>query len=230
VSTNGASVYRLARHLVSLNEGRLRNSPHHVKNSVKLVHTISFLGAGPQDILVSIDVVLFFTKVPTGETLRRLSRYFDEETPGFIRHVQTSSFFSFNAQFYEQIDGVAMGLPLFPVIANFFMQYFEEVALEVTTHKPLWWFRYLGDTFVIWPHGSGKLSEFLDHLNSVQFIMETERNVHLTFFDIDIYRKPDGSLGHRVYRTPTRTNLYLNSNSHNHHHNPPPTDRLYFPR
>jgi hypothetical protein len=46
--------------------------------------------------------------------------------------------------------------------------------------------------------------------------METEKDGHLTFLDIDIYRKPDGSLGHRVYRKPTHTNLYLHADSHHH--------------
>jgi hypothetical protein len=48
--------------------------------------------------------------------------------------------------------------------------------------------------------------------------METERDGHLPFLDIDIrvYRKPDGSLGHRVYSKPTHTNLYLHANSHHH--------------
>jgi hypothetical protein len=32
---------------------------------------------------------------------------------------------------------------------------------------------------------------------------------HLPFLDIDIYKRPDGSLGHTVYRKPTHTNLYL---------------------
>jgi hypothetical protein len=39
---------------------------------------------------------------------------------------------------------------------------------------------------------------------------------HLPFLDIDIYRKTDSSLGHRVYRKPTHTNLYLHQNSHHH--------------
>jgi len=32
--------------------------------------------------------------------------------------------------------------------------------------------------------------------------METEDEGHLAFLDIDIYRKTDGSLEHRVYRNP----------------------------
>jgi hypothetical protein len=87
--------------------------------------------------------------VPTEEALRLLSRHFDEATLRLFRHVLTSSFFSSNGQFYEQTDGVAMGSPLSPVIENCFKDYFEEMALEAATLKPLCWFRYVDDTFVI---------------------------------------------------------------------------------
>jgi hypothetical protein len=49
--------------------------------------------------------------------------------------------------------------------------------------------------------------------------METETDGHLPFLDIDVYRKPDGSLGYTVYRKPTHTNLYLNAGSHHHQSN-----------
>jgi hypothetical protein len=110
-------------------------------------------------------------------------------------------FFSFSCQFNVQTDGVAIGLPLSPVIANFFMEHFEEMALEVATPKPLCWFRYMDDMFVMWPHGPGKLIDFLDHLNSVHeniqyTIMEMEGDGHLPFLYIDIYHESDDSLGH----------------------------------
>jgi hypothetical protein len=59
-----------------------------------------------------------------------------------------------------------VGSPISHVIANFFMDHFEEMALDGATHKPLSWFRYVDDTFVIWPHGPKQADEFLDHLNS----------------------------------------------------------------
>jgi hypothetical protein len=113
---------------------------------------------------------------------------------------------------------VAVGSPLSPVIANFYMEVFKEIALDRAPHKALCWFRYVHDTFVICPHGPDGLKDFFDHLNSVhqsiQFTMETGRDGHLPFMDIDIYRRPDDSLGHRVYRKHIHTNLYLNSNSY----------------
>jgi len=58
------------------------------------------------------------------------------------------------------------------------------------------------------------------HLNGLhnkkQFTMEKEEEGHLPFLDIDIYRKRDSSLGHKVYRKPTHTNIYLHQNSHHH--------------
>jgi hypothetical protein len=43
--------------------------------------------------------------------------------------------------------------------------------------------------------------------------METDSEGHLPFLGLDIYRRPDGSLGHKVYRKPTHTNLYLNTST-----------------
>jgi hypothetical protein len=220
MGTIGAPTYRLAKHLAGLLLSHIGSSPHHVRNSAEFVHTLGSLRVGPQDIMFSFDVVSLFTRVPIRETKSLLSRHFEEDILTLLRHVLTSSYFCFAGKFYEQIDGVAMGSPLSPVFANFYMEFFEEMALDRAPHNPLYWFCYVDDTLVIWPHGHDRLKDFLDHLNgihqNIQFTMETERDGHLPFLDIDIYRRLDGSLGRRVYRKPTHTNLYLNSSSHHH--------------
>jgi hypothetical protein len=76
----------------------------------------------------------------------------------------------------------------------------------------------MDDAFVIWSHKPDKLNDFLDHLNGVHqntlFSMEAERDSHVPFFDIDIYRRPNGSLGHKMYRKSTHTNLNLYPSIH----------------
>ena len=174
----------------------------------------------PEDLMVSFDVVSLFTKVPVADSLSLLSQHFEDSILALFRHVLTSTYFCYDGQFYEQTDGVAMGSPLSPVIANFFMEDFENKALEQATHKLTCWYRYVDDTFAIWPHGRERLTEFLDHLNglhsNIKFTMEIEEEGHLPFLDVDIYKRTDGSLGHKVYRKPTHTNLYLNQLSHHH--------------
>jgi hypothetical protein len=134
-----------------------------------------------------------------------------------------------NGKLWYKIDGVAMGSPLSPVITNFYMEDFEERALDLARHKPLCLFLYVDDAFVIWPHGPDKLKDFLNYLNRIhqciRFTMETESEGHLPFVDIYIYRRPDSSLGNKVYCKPTHTNLYLNAGSHHH----PSASNLYFP-
>jgi hypothetical protein len=45
---------------------------------------------------------------------------------------------------------------------------FEKKTIEKATLKPVCWFRYVDDTFVIWPHGQEKLKVFLNHFNGLQ--------------------------------------------------------------
>jgi len=54
--------------------------------------------------------------------------------------------FSFNKNMYRQIDGVAMGSPLGPALANIFGGYQEEKLFNFA-NRPLAYFRYVDDTF-----------------------------------------------------------------------------------
>jgi hypothetical protein len=170
--------------------------------------------------MVSLDVVSLFTNVATVDSLELLSHHFNDDVLALFKHVLTSTYFCFDGQFYEQMDGVAMVSPLSTIIVNFFMEDFEKKAIEQAKHKPVCWLKHVDDTFVIWPHGQEKLTEFLNHLSGlhskIQFTMEKEGGGHLPFLDIDIYIKTDSSLGHKVYQKPTHTNLYLHQNSHHH--------------
>ena len=49
----------------------------------------------------------------------------------------------FDGQYYDQIDGVAMGSPLGPVSANIFMCDLEEKWVLNDNARPSIWFRYL---------------------------------------------------------------------------------------
>lgn len=75
--------------------------------------------------------------------------------------------------------------PLSSVVAKFYMEEFERIALDAALFKPATWFRYTDDTFVIWQHGMDELQNFLKHLNSIlpniQFIMEVEKQGTLPY-------------------------------------------------
>lgn len=130
-----------------------------------------------------------------------------------------STYFQFQDTFFEQVEGAAMGSPLSPVVANLYMEEFENKALETATLCPRMWVRYVDDTFVLWPHGEQHLESFHQHLNSqhpaIQFTMEREQQNRIAFLDVSVERKPEGFVTSE-YRKPTHTDRYINFASHHH--------------
>ena len=45
-----------------------------------------------------------------------------------------NTYFSFQGQFFEQVEGVAMGSPVSPIVAKLYMEYLEQKALSTAPH------------------------------------------------------------------------------------------------
>ena len=109
-----------------------------------------------------------------------------------------------------------MGSPVSAVIANLYMEAFEEQAVESAPHKPKIWKRYVDDTFTVLE--CSNVDSFLYHLNSqqptIRFTMETEKESKIAFLDTSVSREPDGRLTTSVYKKPTHTDHCLAYDSH----------------
>ncbi|KAJ8940458.1 hypothetical protein NQ318_007159 [Aromia moschata] len=64
---------------------------------------------------------------PTYELARYLQPYIGKTSSYFCL---STTYFLWNGDFYEQKNGAAVGSPLSPVIANLFMEAFEEEAIR----------------------------------------------------------------------------------------------------
>ena len=123
-------------------------------------------------------------------------------------------YFSFQDQFYEQVEGAAMGFPFSPIVANLYMEYLEQKALNTAPHLPRFWWRFVDDTFV-------NKQDFLQHISSVdpavRFTVEDNReDGSIPFLDTIVKLEADGSLSITVYRKPMHTDQYLQWDSHHH--------------
>ena len=78
----------------------------------------------------------------------------------------------------------------------------------------------MDDTNVIWPFGEQELNKFFEYLNNqsadIKFTMEVEKDASIPFLDVLIYKRLDGSLGHKVFKKKTHTHSYLHADSHHH--------------
>ena len=142
--------------------------------------------------MVSFDVESLFTNIPLDETINicaeriytrkkkvkgLLKRHFKQ----LLTHATKSSCFLFNGTYYSQIDGVAMGSPLGPTLANLFLTYHEEKWLSdcPVQFKPKFFRRYVDDIFLLFDD-CDQVKKFLRYMNSrhknMKFTYEEEQN------------------------------------------------------
>ena len=86
--------------------------------------------------------------------------------------------FQFNGALNKQNDGVAMGSPLRPLLANVFMSFIKE-TLKRHGELPSFYRRYVDDTLTVMPDAT-TATDFLHTLNnvhtSIKFTMKVEKN------------------------------------------------------
>ena len=115
---------------------------------------------------------------------------------------------------YRQIDGVAMGSPLGPVLENIFVGYYESKLFNKIL-KPTVYYRYVDDIFFLF-HKETEFQKLLTCLNSLhpslKFNNEIETNNSLPFLNVLITKSNDKFIA-SVYRKPTFTGQYIHWNS-----------------
>ena len=123
---------------------------HTVTDIFEFVNEVRELKINEGYILVSYDVSSLFTNVPLDETISILAEkafrdnWFNstynlniskEDLVDLLNVSTKGQLFQFNGALYEQTDGVAMGSPLGPLLANVFMSSLEE-KLELEGKPP----------------------------------------------------------------------------------------------
>ena len=101
----------------------------------------------PGECLSSYDVSALFTSVPVDPALNIIRDLLDKDHTLKERTVLAvndiilllefclkNTYSSFQDQFYEQVEGVAMGSPISPIVANLYMEYLEQKALSTAPH------------------------------------------------------------------------------------------------
>ena len=99
--------------------------------------------------------------------------------------------FQFDGKLYEQIEGVAMGPPLGPLMANTFLCSIEE-KLEQDNKLPEFYRRYMDDTFATMknvPAAENLLLTLNSCHPSINFTMELTFDSKLPFIGMEVPKK-----------------------------------------
>ncbi|BHF70055.1 hypothetical protein SprV_0301310400 [Sparganum proliferum] len=124
-----------------------------------------------------------------------------------------STYFTFNDQVYEQIQGTPMGSPLSGYLAEEILQELKTQVFQ--SYMSRFWMRYVDDTVVILPRDMKET--FKCKLNSIcpqiQFKMEEEQDGKIPFLDVQVSRQENGALQIGVFRKATDTAKILHYSS-----------------
>ena len=216
------ATYKIAKFLIPLIEPFAHNE-YTVKNSYEFYDSVLALNnSNMTGFMVSYDVSSLYTNVPVNETLSILCDQIFSVTDNFhnfsrdnflgiLRLAVSNSYFLFNNFLYKQLDGLAMGNPLAPALANVFLcdierKIFTSCPVNI---RPKFYRRYLDDTFAIFDNEdqADSFFHFINALHSnLSFSMDKQVQCKLPFLDLNIDNS-SGIFSSSVYRKATFTGL-----------------------
>ena len=153
----------------------------YIPSQFMLNSTSSFLGRlkefcfKPTDVLVSFDVVSLFTNVPLDFTINIIVDHiykqesrpaYDKKTFKKLLEIATTGIFMYQDNYFQQKDGVMMGSPLGPTLANFWLACFRKITSRQfwQASLPILYLPYVDDIFCMFRSGTSH-EPFLSKLN-----------------------------------------------------------------
>ena len=218
--------YRLAKFFVPI-LSELTKNEFVLKDSFSFSQEIR--SQNPDLFMASFDIDSLFSNLPLEETIelcvnktfkrkRKFQGLVKTEFKKLLEFATKDVLILFNGNYYEQTDGIAMGSPLGPTLANVFLCHWEEIWLKKCSikFKPVFYKRYMDDTFLLFS-SMENIKQFFRYINSrhnkMTFTYEVETDNKLPFLDILVTREAT-TFTTNIYKKPTFSGLYTNFHSY----------------
>ena len=150
VSSTGTVSYNTSKELARILKPLVGKSQHHLQNTKDFIQQIKDVKLQQDETIISYDVKALFTSVPIQPVLNIIKNRLEKDQQlqqrtsmsvsqitSLLEYCLRSTYFVFQGEYYEQLEGAAMGSPLSPIIANMYMEEFEIRALSTSPNPPL---------------------------------------------------------------------------------------------
>ena len=150
VSTCGTATYDLAKWLSKTLRQLVGSSGRILKDTKDLVEVMDEVALSGEEVLMSFDVKSLFTSIPVDEAIiicearskgdDKLEKRTKMNVGTIVKLLQfclkSTEFVHGGVYVHKQLDGVAMGSPVSPVVADIFMDELEKKAFEELQAPP----------------------------------------------------------------------------------------------
>lgn len=224
VSDTESETYRISEFIdFYLNPLSIKHKSY-IKNSYEFVQKIKNFATDSNYLLVTGDVESLYTNMNLDRSLKCTKEILkchpdpsrsDKHLLQLLEICLKNNDFTFNNKFYLQTMGCAMGKRFAPSLANIYLLDFDTKAMNGYKTKPLIFFRYLDDIFLLWPGDVASLIEYEKYLNSlipdINIKLEYSHE-KISFLDVLVYIE-EGKLKTKTFFKETDKHLLLHTGS-----------------
>ena len=223
VSMINTSEYFLAKYLDTFIQPNIPIS-YSVNSTCQFLESLKRYIFSSESKIISFDVVSLFTNVPLMETIDLICEKVYGPTslkkPPFKKLffkrmliLACEGIFMYKGKYFKQLDGVAMGSPLGPSLANFFLGHLETHIIQNSVYFPKFYCRYVDDIFAVFNNDTD-INSFFDFINDIHPNMKFTKDEALNdcsfpFLNVEV-KINDSVFDSWIYRKPTHTNVFLN--------------------
>jgi len=181
-------------------------------------------------IFATIDVDNMYSNIPCDEALEALGNRLTESKQfnndeikdilNMVGEIIKQNYYEWNGNIYHDPKGLPMGGPLSALLAEIFLQKFEEshILNNKNPHhsKIKFYCRYVDDAIFLLRCTKRQAKQLLIYLNSIhetiKFKLETENNHEIHFLDVKVIKNGE-TVRFGIYHKPTQTDLVIPKDS-----------------
>lgn len=197
----------------------------YIRDSFDLANKIKDMDINNNDMLITGDVTALYTNMDINRTIavtkQTLNKYPEGQRPDnliidLLKYTLKHNDFVYEKDSFLQICGCAMGKKYSPSLANLYLENLDNYIINYK-HKPITYYRYLDDIFLIWKGDNiTDIEEFNTNINKVTPGIQIELHYNkeqVDFLDMTIFKKNQTKIGTKVYFKETNNRIYLNPKS-----------------
>ena len=153
------------------------DNQYNVTNSINLANELIKLEITDNHKLISFDIKDLYVNIPIQETIKivqkKMTKNNDpQKTQQIIKLLKVileQNYYSFRQQIFQPTQGVAMGSPISGLIAELFLQHFEEIHLKhiLDAKKITYHTRYVDDILIIYDSAKINAQDIDTYINSI---------------------------------------------------------------
>ena len=207
----------------------------YLSNSCTLIDELKHINTTKTTYIITADIKSLYTNIPNTDGIKTVCDAIHNDTTNptrlknrstlstLLNLVLTHNIFTFNHNYYQQINGTAMGTIMAPTYANVYLRHKEENNLknwltpESSASNVLLFKRYIDDILIIYNNHNNTLTQFLHDLRTAYAPLELTiiiKRHNTTYLDLSLtIDDTTNKINHEMYVKPTNSKTYIPNHS-----------------